>query len=47
MKTKIPMWSIYVCIFLTIYSLAGSLKEMKGIFSNLIFMWVKKFIDKF
>jgi hypothetical protein len=36
------MWSLYSTIYLTIYLLAVGLQEMKDIFSNLIFIWVKK-----
>ena len=46
-RTKIPLWSIYGSIFLTIYSLEMGLREMKGIFSDLIFIGLKRFLDKF
>jgi len=41
-NTKIRMWPIYGCIYLTIYLFVIGLQEMKEIFSNLLFIWVKK-----
>jgi len=41
-KTKIPLWSVYGSIFLTIYSLEKGLREIKEMFTNFIFIGLQK-----